>query len=108
MANERFIIIRGQGLLSLFNDYKHPEREMEAWRKYVDKKKDGPDLSANGADDLVDMIRPRVQRSPGKLRGLSFMVKFDEDVESMSCPIADSQGYVVMNSINRFHFSALQ
>jgi len=95
MFNEHFIIDRGQGLLSLFNDYKYPEREMEAWKKYVDKKKDGPDFPANGVEDFADMIRPRVQRSPGKLRGLSFMVKFDEDLDSMSCPIADSQGYVV-------------
>jgi len=77
--------------MSLLQDSDTSEEEFSEWRKYdVDSS-----ISVKGMEDLQEFSRPRVQHQAGKLRGLSFMLLFDEDINGTACPIVDSFGYLV-------------
>jgi len=90
------LTFRQQGLMSLLQDSEISEEELNKWRKYnIDSS-----ISVKGMEDLQEFPRPRVQHQAGKLRGLSFMLLFDDDINGTVCPIVDSFGYLVCYFIN--------
>jgi len=91
MTHLQILTFRKQGLMSLLQDSDISEEEYNEWRKYdVDSS-----ISVKGMEELQEFSRPRVQHQAGKLRGLSFMLLFDEDINGTVCPIVDSFGYLV-------------